>query len=296
MTFYSFSKATFSLFIVAVSSMLIVGCSSVDMPSFSKNEKVSEILSEEILLNSEKHALLLLQYATKKDCLGAGLGSSCLRVCEGDSREKKCSLVKSVPEKFSSLRANSYVCHGGRCLPALIEKAGQKTSLSLFDLSEGGACANKVSLSDVVSRGNASLTSLPISAVIPPEWYGPTCCQDCWAAHRFLGLPCSVDNICCMGECGKDPLNCAGGGGGGGSGGVGGGDSGEDSSCGEPYDVEGASVSSDGVDCLYSGEVTPTMIGGECIDIPTSGIVYDCDGSIDPGEINRQRDIEGSEG
>jgi len=266
----------------------------------STSDDVNGLDVSGVLADAGVVSVSFLQYGSDKECLEAGLGGVCLKKCEGSSGNSKCELTKFDLSEIKELKANGYICHDSRCLPSLISQNARGSQIRMFDLFEGGACANKLMLEKDTGIAVAGSSSRSIAAVIPPEWYGPNCCQDCWAMHRWLGLPCSVDNICCMGECGKDPLNCAGAPGGG-SGGAPGGDDGggqNGDACGQPREVQDASVTVNGSECKYDGEVTPTWVGGQCVDVATGagGIVYDCESSVDPADINKAREVEGSGG
>lgn len=125
----------------------------------------------------------------------------------------------------------------------------------------------------------------PMTYVIPaPVWDffngEGSCCPDCFATHRSMGLDCSVDVMCCFGACpSNDDCDDGGGGSGGGGGGDDGGDGAGDSSCSGEEEVEGAPVEIDGVECEFTGTVANVRDeDGRCMQVPVNG-VFSCEGS-----------------
>ncbi len=89
----------------------------------------------------------------------------------------------------------------------------------------------------------------------------------------MMGLPCSMDAICCFGACSTN-TNCDGGGSDGGGDGGGGDDSGDDDSCSGESEVVEAPIEIGGNTCSYTGTVSSQRDdNGNCVLIPVSGVV-----------------------
>ena len=75
----------------------------------------------------------------------------------------------------------------------------------IFKSIEAVEFSSTILTSAVIQRllNNGSATPFVIPSFIW-DWLTGTegqCCDDCFATHRNLGLPCSADSVCCFGGC-----------------------------------------------------------------------------------------------
>ena len=192
------------------------------------------------------------------ECAKLGMDDACAQVCtttdSATSEAPECTTrpVKAA-ERLGDPLATGYICLEDRCVPAGVHPTAQPRTnvLGIYE----SAANTQGQTAEIIGNVNASPQ---VFGVIPPiiwDWLTGTegqCCNDCWATHRTLGLPCAADYACCAGTCGQDPGYCGGGGGGGGTGGPGGGGGtggGTDGqACGESYSVIDATVEIHGHD------------------------------------------------
>jgi len=221
-------------------------------------------------------------------CAEKGKAPGCVRVCRIEGDQRLCHVADEAPAQIAGLVPNTLLCGLGQCLPAEVREKATGGFVIAFENTLGESnCsapgADKTPLQFESLDAAASSTAVP--GLINPyvyEWiFGNDCCQDCWAVHRSLGLPCIADYACCAGHCGMEP-GC-----GTGVDGPDGPDGPKDGEpCGEPYSVNDATVVNDlGQECLYTGEVIPTMVGNVCQDVVGDGFVHDCEelGSVGGG-------------